>query len=142
MLYYQKLLALDPLATDFYRIFFSPGIGHCRGGTGVKPVDPIGQLRAWVENGTAPAHLEAASEFPVNAPTDYIRNGSIARAMDLCPYPQVNRYKGTGDPALSSSFVCANGTGFQDFSGPSGSNYSCFGGPGWYGSAFDTIDNA
>lgn len=142
MLYYQKLLALDPSAADFYRMFFSPGVGHCRGGTGVRPQDPIGQLRAWVENGTAPAHLEAASKYPVNAPTDYVHNDTNVRSLGLCPYPQVNIWKGDCDPALASSWACVGGTGWESFPGPTGNNYSCFGGPGWYGSAFDTIDLA
>lgn len=142
MLYHQKVAALDPSISDFYRMFFSPGIGHCTGGTGVMPVDAIGQLRAWVENGTAPAYLKAASEYPVNATEAYVTNGTAARFLNLCPYPEVNRYRGSGDPALASSWRCMNGTGWESFAGPSGTNYSCVGGPGWYGSAFETVDVA
>jgi feruloyl esterase len=28
----------------------------------------------------------------------------------LCPYPQVAKYKGAGDPSDAASFVCAPGT--------------------------------
>lgn len=31
MLYYSKVAALDPEVHDFYRQFYSPGIGHCGG---------------------------------------------------------------------------------------------------------------
>ena len=34
MLYYQKVAALDSDVDSFYRQFYSPGIGHCGGGTG------------------------------------------------------------------------------------------------------------
>ena len=34
MLYYQKVAALDPEVQDFYTQFYSPGVGHCGGGTG------------------------------------------------------------------------------------------------------------
>lgn len=133
MLYYQKVLALDPSAADFYRQFYSPGVGHCGGGTGVVPIDAIGQLRAWVENGTAPDSLMAASEYPVNATTSYPANGTNVRFMNLCPWPQVNVYDGTGDPALAESYVCVNGSGWQHFPGPKGTEFEhCLGQPGWY----------
>lgn len=96
MLYYDKILALDPTSHDFYRQFYSPGVGHCGGGTGVLPLDAIGALRAWVENGTAPATLAAGSvilttarsetlltlyrsEYPVNASSAYPINGTNVR---------------------------------------------------------------
>ena len=85
MLYYEKVLALDPTAHDFYRQFYSPGVGHCGGGTGVIPIDPIGTLRAWVENGTAPDALSAASEYPVNASSAYVTNGMNVRFQVVSP---------------------------------------------------------
>lgn len=134
MLYYQKVLAIDPSAADFYRQFYSPGVGHCGNGTGVMPTNAINQLRAWVENGTAPATLTAASLYPIGADINtYVSNGTELRFMDLCPYPSVNKYKGTGNPALASSYECALGLGWEAFPGPSPVNYSsCYGAPGWY----------
>ncbi|KAF3766978.1 tannase and feruloyl esterase [Cryphonectria parasitica EP155] len=128
MFYYQKILAIDPSAANFYRQFYSPGVGHCGSGTGVIPTDAIGQLRAWVENGTAPDVLHAASTYPVNA------------FLDLCPWPSVNRYKGSGDPAEAASWECASGTGWVEFSGLHPENYSVVGGPGWYGSSFSAVE--
>lgn len=139
-LYYKKVLALDPSAHDFYRQFFSPGVGHCGGGTGVMPIDPIGQLRAWVENGTAPETLHAGSVYPVNASTAAVVGDENVKFVDLCPYPQVSKYKGSGNPALASSYACAADDGWLNFGGPSGSNYSCVGGPGWYGQSFPVVE--
>jgi len=140
MLYYQKVLAIDPSAHDFYRQFYSPGIGHCGGGTGVVPINPIGQLRAWVENGTAPEYLYSGSPYTVNASSSAVVNGTNVRFMNLCQYPLVNKYKGSGDPGMASSYTCASNTGWLDFPGPSGTNYSCVGGPGWYATSFPTIE--
>ena len=36
MLYYHKVRAIDPGVADFYRQYFSPGVGHCGGGTGMQ----------------------------------------------------------------------------------------------------------
>jgi hypothetical protein len=49
----------------------------------------------WVEHGKAPATLPAAN-----------RDQTLAR--DLCPYPQVSRYRSHGDPALATSYRCAS----------------------------------
>jgi len=117
MYYYAKVAALDPFVADFYRQFYSPGVGHCGGGTGVMPLDALGQLRAWVENGTAPVTLAAASLYPVNTSSSRIVNGTVARRQDLCPYPMVNVYV-KGDPNAASSYKCAAHTGWQNFGTP------------------------
>lgn len=130
MFYYQKVLALDPSAADFYRQFYSPGVGHCSGGTGVIPTNALDQLRAWVENGTVPETLQAASPYPVNAssslPVDPSQN---SRFLDLCPWPAVEIYSGQGDPALAESWGCVSGTNWRSFLGvnPDG-RYSLVGG--------------
>ncbi|MFI5564233.1 tannase/feruloyl esterase family alpha/beta hydrolase [Amycolatopsis japonica] len=76
---------------DFYRLFLAPGVAHCGGGAGATPTNALGALVDWVEHGKAPATLSAA-------------NGGKTR--DLCPYPQVSRYRGHGDPAVASSYRC------------------------------------
>ncbi|WP_181774882.1 tannase/feruloyl esterase family alpha/beta hydrolase [Amycolatopsis pittospori] len=80
---------------DFYRLFLAPGVAHCFGGAGAAPTNALGALVDWVEHGKAPATLPAAN-----------RDQSLAR--DLCPYPQVSRYRGHGDPALATSYRCAS----------------------------------
>lgn len=132
MLYYNKVLALDPSAASFYRQFYSPGVGHCGGGTGVQPLDPIGALRAWVENGTAPDTLPAGSLYAVNTTIAQPAAASNVRFLDLCQYPLVNKYNGKGDPNKAASYECVADMGWLDFGAASGTNYSCEGGPGWY----------
>ena len=102
---------------------------------GVTPIDPIGQLRQWVEKGEPPKTLKAGSEYPVNASTSYAANGTNVRYLDLCPYPQVQKYSGGGaDPASASSWNCvADSDGWLDFESPGKGYKFCVGGPGWYG---------
>ncbi|KAJ8117004.1 hypothetical protein OPT61_g1688 [Boeremia exigua] len=57
--YYERVLALDANATDFYRIYGAPGVGHCGGGLGATPVDHLAPLIAWVEEGKAPDEFAA-----------------------------------------------------------------------------------
>ncbi|KAK2001342.1 tannase and feruloyl esterase [Colletotrichum falcatum] len=76
--YYQKVLALQPDAPDFYRYFQVPGLGHCWGGRGGQPIALFDQLRLWVENGTIPESSPITITKPDNTPEDQI----------LCPYPK------------------------------------------------------
>ncbi|OQV07800.1 hypothetical protein CLAIMM_12174 [Cladophialophora immunda] len=99
MEYFSRVKALDQNVTDFYRVFFAPGVGHCGGGgSGPIPDDTLMALRKWVENGTAPEVLPGSSGFKVN--------GTI-RHQNLCLYPLVSKYNGKGDPTSASSFTCA-----------------------------------
>jgi hypothetical protein len=91
---------------DFYRLFMAPGAGHCGGGTGPSPVDPMAALVAWVEQGRAPDSLLARRTA-----------GGVTTERPLCPWPQVARYEG-GDPNVASNFRCAADYGAQP--GPEG----------------------
>lgn len=77
--YYNKVSALTPEVHDFYRHFEVPGMGHCAGGASGNPVGLFDQLRAWVENGTAPDQTPVKVTDLKGTETDRI----------LCPYPQV-----------------------------------------------------
>jgi feruloyl esterase len=70
-------------------------MGHCGGGpAALDRFDLLGPLIDWVENGTVPAAAEATgAAFP-------------GRSRPLCPYPQVARYDGAGDPESAASFAC------------------------------------
>lgn len=92
--YYQRVLQQDPHAADFYRFFMAPGVGHCAGGAGAAPTDPLDALVQWVEEGLAPQTL--AANRTVNG-TSWQQN--------LCQYPLASIYVG-GDPAKASSFRC------------------------------------
>lgn len=92
--YYERVLRVDPKATEYYRFYAAPGVGHCRGGAGAAPTDPLAQLVRWVEEGEAPTTLAA--------------NRTVEGKMwkqELCAYPLHSTYVG-GDPALASSFRC------------------------------------
>jgi feruloyl esterase len=131
MFYYQKVLARDPSAADFYRQFYSPGVGHCSGGTGVLPTNALYHSRAWVENGTAPDVLHAASPYPVKAPSSLPVNVSDnVRFLDLCPWPAVEIYHGQGDLALAEPWDCVGGTSWTSFLGVKlEGRFSLVGGP-------------
>ncbi|KAH6632833.1 Tannase/feruloyl esterase [Chaetomium tenue] len=77
--YYDAVSALVPDIHEFYRHFEIPGMGHCSGGgPSGNPTSLFDQLRAWVENGTAP------DSSPVQV-TDL--EGAVGERI-LCPYPQ------------------------------------------------------
>jgi feruloyl esterase len=90
--YYQRVLkTMGASVPEFYRLFMVPGMAHCGGGDGVNTFDMIAVLDQWVEQNTPPAQVIASGN---------------SRTRPLCPYPQVARYKGTGNPDDASSFVC------------------------------------
>ena len=84
---------------DFYRLFMVPGMGHCGGAVGPNRPDIFGALEQWVEKGIAPQKIVASG----------VRGDDPTKALTrpLCPYPQVAKYKGEGDPNDAASFVCA-----------------------------------
>lgn len=86
--YWQQV----PQANDFYRLFLAPGVGHCFGGKGPAPTDPLAAIVAWVEQGKAPNTLPAAT---------------ATSTKNLCPYPKVSRYDGKGNPKEATSYTCA-----------------------------------
>lgn len=87
---------------DFYRLFLVPGMSHCSGGPGPTTFDALTSLEQWVEDGTAPEKI-IATQFVNNDPTQ-----GVERTRPLCPYPQVQKYKGSGDPNSAENFTCAD----------------------------------
>jgi feruloyl esterase len=70
-------------------LFLAPGALH---GWRAGPVSDA--LTPLVEQGTPPASMIATkANQPLSRP--------------LCPYPQLARYKGRGDPNDAASFTCA-----------------------------------
>ena len=80
----------------FARLFMAPGVGHCSGGSGAAPIDPLAAVVAWVEDGVAPDTLPAQA-------------GETTRP--LCPWPQVARYDGDGSTDAAANFSCADSYG-------------------------------
>jgi hypothetical protein len=85
---------------EFLRLFLAPGVAHCGGGPGPAPTGQLAALIDWVENGKAPETLLAVRRD---------QSGAVVRSRPLCQYPQVARYKGTGNPDEASSFECRAG---------------------------------
>jgi hypothetical protein len=117
--YYEQVVAASgglAATQQFARLFMVPGMTHCYFGPGASSFGGVGQqippardpahdlqkaLEHWVENGVAPQTMVA---------TKYTDDAASTRAVRLtrllCSYPQVARYKGTGDPNSADSFQC------------------------------------
>ena len=95
--YYEKVRDLaGQSTTDFFRLFMVPGMAHCRGGVGTDEFDAFTALVEWAEKGVTPNQLAASQS----------RAGKVVRTRPLCPYPQVAKYNGTGNPDDAASFAC------------------------------------
>ncbi|KAJ4191868.1 hypothetical protein NW767_010775 [Fusarium falciforme] len=81
---------------SFYRLFLAPGAGHCFGGVGPNPTEPLSALVDWVERGISPETLFAETTMS---------GKSVSR--NLCPYPGTLRYNGKGDVNSAKSFTCS-----------------------------------
>jgi Tannase and feruloyl esterase len=96
--YYDRLGASNGGADHvqgWSRLFLSPGMGHCGGGQGAfDRFDMLSAVVDWVEKSVAPTAVVATSP------------AQPGRSRPLCTYPQVARYKGTGDPQDARSFEC------------------------------------
>ena len=134
--YYERLVAAQGGSTNsatkavqsYYRLFMVPGMYHCSGGPGpnafgqpygtstiipgpLKPDaghDVFRALQQWVEKGVAPQRV-VATKYSNDDDTQ-----SVQMTRPLCVYPNVARYKGTGDTNNEASFVCAPTVGRTD----------------------------
>jgi len=124
--YFERVVAANGGAErvrKFERLFMVPGMNHCAGGASAvnfgqssfgppTPVAPdpehdvILALERWVEEGVAPDKLIATTDpQPLHARENPTNPATFTRP--LCPFPQVARYRGTGDPNSDANFVCA-----------------------------------
>lgn len=92
------------------RMFTIPGTSHCSiSGVGPNSFDAIGALENWVERGEAPEALRTKvvdRQFTPGAPK------APALAFPnwtglLCKFPEMARYKGTGDMKDAANWTCA-----------------------------------
>ncbi|HVR29955.1 MAG TPA: tannase/feruloyl esterase family alpha/beta hydrolase [Thermoanaerobaculia bacterium] len=95
--YYEEVVAKDPGARDYARLFMMPGVLHCAGGPGPDRVDWLQTIADWVEQGQAPDRV-AASRIDAN--------GRVLRTRPLCPYPLVALWDGKGSTDAAESFTC------------------------------------
>ena len=96
--YYDSVKGkMGPSTTDFYRMFMIPGGFHCGGGVGITDIDTLTPLVNWVEHGLAPDRIVGERRL----------NGKTLRTRPICPYPQMEKYNGTGSIDEAANFVCA-----------------------------------
>jgi len=97
--YYKSVLEANGginRVKENHRLFMVPGMAHCGGGDGPSSFDMLAALEQWVESKKAPDSIPAA----------HLTQGKPDRTRILCPYPQVARYKGTGDNTDAANFAC------------------------------------
>jgi feruloyl esterase len=97
--YFEKVTAESGGAAktaQSVRLFMVPGMNHCGGGEGPNVFSMESALSKWVEDGKAPDQI----------PASHLTGGKVDRTRPLCPYPQVARYSGTGDPNDAANFTC------------------------------------
>ena len=113
--YYNSVIAKMGAknANSFVRLYMVPGMQHCLPGPGPnwfgqighptaqgKPYGVYDALEEWVEKGAAPGDI-IATKYVDDDPSKGVQ---ITRP--LCPYPQIAKYKGTGDTNDAANFVC------------------------------------
>jgi feruloyl esterase len=98
--YYERMSKANggpEQVTNWSRLYLSPGMGHCGGGSAaLDSFDLLSALVDWVEKSAAPASVTATGR------------ALPGRSRPLCAYPQHAHYKGQGDPQDASNFECRN----------------------------------
>jgi Tannase and feruloyl esterase len=97
-IYYDKVLKTvgKDAAAKGIALFMVPGMMHCQGGVGTDVFDKMGTIEQWVASGRAPAQIVASHRT----------NGTVDKTRPLCRYPEIAKYKGSGDTNDAASFAC------------------------------------
>jgi Tannase and feruloyl esterase len=95
----------------FMQLYMVPGMEHCAGGPGPAAFGQLGiatsgvpkygafdALVDWVEK-DVPSEKIIATKFSSDS--------KVLMTRPLCPYPQLAKYKGTGDTNDAANFVCS-----------------------------------
>ncbi|MEJ2009509.1 MAG: tannase/feruloyl esterase family alpha/beta hydrolase [Acidobacteriota bacterium] len=113
--YYKSVLArMGRESTQaFVRLYMVPGMQHCGNGPGpssfgawpsadANPKDSMfGALEQWVEHGVAPRTIIATKNAQPWNPAS-----AVEMTRPLCPYPEIAKYKGSGDIHQAANFFC------------------------------------
>ena len=95
--YYGKVVARDPKAKSYVKLYMLPGVLHCGGGPGPSNAPWLDALTTWVEKGAAPDRLIATNnDVPAK----------VTLSRPLCPYPQRAVYNGRGNTNDAANFSC------------------------------------
>lgn len=118
---YDGLLAADPDAKSYWRLFMVPGMFHCGGGQGCfsDQAHYLDVLVKWVESGVAPdvivdAQLDTTKTMPTVVNADWsttIASSTAKRTRPNCLYPMVPKYTGPANGTIAdmnkaSNFSC------------------------------------
>lgn len=113
--YYQSVIGVMGARNtrNFARLYMVSGMQHCGGGPGASSFGQLGgttakgpehgiytALEQWVEKGVAPDEIVATKYVDGNAAK------GVQMTRPLCPYPQVAKYKGSGDTNDYTNFTC------------------------------------
>jgi len=92
----QQRMGGEQKTADFARLFLVPGVDHGFRGAGAAPSGVNEAILHWVEEGKAPDKLLAEKRDA---------SGKVIRTRPLFPYPQVAKFKGSGNPDDAENFV-------------------------------------
>ena len=97
--YYEEVVAGDPSAREYARLFMLPGVLHCGGGPGPDQVDWLTAIAAWVEEGESPLRFVAAKRGAEEEMAPVL-------TRPVCAFPQVAVYTGSGSMDDEENFQC------------------------------------
>jgi feruloyl esterase len=92
----QQRMGGEKKAAEFARLFLAPGVDHGFRGAGATPTGQDLAIIRWVEEGKAPDKLIARKGDG---------KSKVLRTRPLFPYPQIAKYKGSGDTDEEKNFV-------------------------------------
>jgi feruloyl esterase len=91
---------------DSVRLYLVPGMSHCSGGDGAHAIDWLAAMEDWAEQGKAPAALPGTHPAPAQPPATGAPVAGNEFTRPVCPYPEIPRYKGSGNINAADSFEC------------------------------------
>ena len=95
--YFQQVATvLGDEISEFLQLYLIPGMHHCKGGVNIDRFDLMTPLINWVEDDVVPQGLVGHR----------VEQGKITRTRPLCAYPEVARYRGTGNIDAHENFEC------------------------------------
>ena len=106
--YYESIVEKlgEDKVKDNVKFYLIPGMSHCSGGEGAYQIDWLTALEDWDKSGRAPGALHAAHPAVTPGPPGFSSQPGKAFTRPACPWPQVAKYKGSGDDTDAANFEC------------------------------------
>ena len=102
--WYETLMANDPKAADFVRLYAVPGMPHGPGGIAPDQFDMLTPLIDWVEAGGTPGPLVAT----LRPDREGMPEDLAGDTRPLCPWPSAAVFDGESDSDRADSFRCVD----------------------------------